>query len=336
MAEIAEMAEMAEMAEHVAPTVYYLGVHFLYASLVCLAAWVLTSIPRGSATTKYWIWVATSLNFMLPAGAVFDRLWAAHLSWARPLSFIGEAGVEIAQHASALLALCVAWSLGAILMSVRLGVRLVSDRRQAHPTPPRGAVDPGPSWFAHGIPIRFAESRQAPAVDGVLRPYISLPKGIDGLLSERELNAVLIHELTHARRRDNLIRLVHELGLCALWFHPLVWLAGSRLSLYRELSCDEAVIRSAQGGHLVSALAKLATPREERLLQATASSFLSRRLARLAAARPRRTSRLASTLLIVVFGVVLLAGVFETMGHTACCLAAARHRASHSQGHHAL
>jgi beta-lactamase regulating signal transducer with metallopeptidase domain len=323
------------MPEHIAPAVYYLGVHLLYASLVWLAAWVLTSIPRGSATTKYWIWVATSLNFMLPAGAVFDQLWASHLSWARPLSFIGDIGVGIARNTPALVTLCVAWLLGAILMAIRLCWRIRADQRHAHASSGQSAPDPRPRLVAQGVPVRFAESRQAPAVDGVLRPYISLPSGIDGLLSEHELDAVLIHELTHARRRDNLTRLIYEVSLCALWFHPLVWITGSRLSLYRELSCDEAVIQRAHGGHLVSALAKLANPEEELLLQATASSFLSRRLARLAAAHPRRTSRLANALLTVVFCAVLLAGVLETIGHTACCFAPPRDLASHSEGHHA-
>ena len=73
------------MAEHLAPVLYYFGVHLLYGSMVWLAAWTLTSIPRGSATTKYWIWLATSLNFILPVGAILDKLFAPHLSWATPL-----------------------------------------------------------------------------------------------------------------------------------------------------------------------------------------------------------------------------------------------------------
>src|SRR5207249_9193921 len=102
-------------------------------------------------------------------------------------------------------------------------------------------------------------------------------------------------EMAHARRRDNLIRLVHEASLCALWFHPLVWLAGARMALYRELSCDESVIRRAYGRELVSALAKLAVPGKAPFLQATASSHLSYRLARLAG--PPATHRAASFLL---------------------------------------
>lgn len=312
------------MHEHLARSLYYLGVHLLYASLVWLAAWVLTSIPRGSATAKYWIWLATSLNFMLPVGALLDTLLAPQFYWARPLGVIGAAGAGIAQNTTTASVLGLLWLLGASLMFTRLCLRIRSDHRSAQTSDPRSVSAKRPCLAAYGVPIEFVASRQGPSVDGVLRPRISLPQGIDKLLSEHELNAVLIHEVTHARRRDNLICLVHEVGLCALWFHPLVWLTGSRLSLYRELSCDESVVEHAQGGALISALTKLANPEESFLLQATASSFLSLRLARLLAAQPQRMCREASALMTAAFGAILLAGVFETIAHTACCFISRR------------
>lgn len=317
------------MHEHIAQTLYYLGVHLLFASLVWTAAWVLTSILRGSATTKYWIWLATSLNFILPLGAILDKIWAPHLSWARPLGAIGDAGVRLSESATLVAVLGGFWLVGATLMLTRLFLRIRAERREA-----RAAASPSdpasrPRFLAGGVPVKLAATRQAPAVGGLVNPYISLPHGIERLLTQPELNAVLLHELTHAKRLDNLARLIHEVGVCLLWFHPLVWITGSRLSLYRELSCDESVIENARGSDLVSALAKLANPEEPLLLQASASSFLSHRLARLSASPAQRSGLVANTALIVVFCIALFAGVFETVAHTACCFV---HRGQVHQG----
>ena len=302
------------MHEYLARPFYYAGVHFYYASLVWCAAWILTSTVRGSATAKYWVWVATLLNFSLPLGAVLDKSLARHLLWASPLGVIGEAGLRIAGNATLV---GTVWLLGAMLMAARLYLRVRADRRDAQAG--QSTIHSKRGFFIDGIPVRFAPSWNSPVVDGVLHPEICLPEGIDRLLTKSELNAVLHHELTHARRRDNLIWLIHEIALCLLWFHPLVWATGSRLAFYRELSCDEAVIHSGHGRKLVSALAKLANPEQPALLQATVTSFMSQRLARLAEARPLRTSRLASALLTIAFSALLAAGAFATVSHTACC-----------------
>jgi beta-lactamase regulating signal transducer with metallopeptidase domain len=305
------------MHEYIARTLYHLQIHLLYASFVCLVAWALTSMRFVSATTKYWIWVLTTLNFIFPAGALLDKLWSSYLYWASPLGVFGDVAGDISRGTTAVV-LGIVWLLGGILMLARLCLRLGAERRKAQAIAHQTSSDRRPGFLAHGIAVIFAASRRGPAVDGVLRPHISLPDGIDHFLSQRELDAVLIHEVAHARRRDNLIRLIHELTLCGLWFHPLVWLAGRRLALYRELSCDESVIQSNHGVDLVSALAKLADPEQAFLLQATASSFISHRLARLTA-QPRRPSLASNTFTAALFGAAVVAGVFATVAHTACC-----------------
>lgn len=305
------------MHEHIARAMYYFSIHLLFASIVATAAWVLTSILRASATTKYWIWVVTAFNFVVPSGALIDKLWARHLTWATPLGAIGGPVWDITEGRTAVV-LSVIWIAGTFVMLSRLVSRIRRECREAQA--PAGLGGPGATsnFLVDGIPVSFGEEHPCPAVRGVLYPRILLPVGIDRLLNQREFDAVLIHEVAHARRRDNLIRLFYELSSCALWFHPLIWLAGARIALYRELSCDESVIRRARGQELVSALAKLAVPEQVGVLQATASSHLSYRLA-LLAGPAKTTSRAASLLLTSLFAIAIAGGIFQTIAHTACC-----------------
>jgi beta-lactamase regulating signal transducer with metallopeptidase domain len=305
--------------EHIARTMYYFSVHLLYASIVGAAAWVLTSIRTASATTKYWIWVLTAFNFIAPTAAIIDKLWASHLAWATPLGTLGGPIWDMTEGRTAV-ALSVIWIAGAFVMLMRLVSRIRRECREAQVPARLDDCGVTSNFVVDGIPVSFGEGHPSPTVHGIFYPRILLPTGIDRLLDQREFDAVLIHELAHARRRDNLLRLLYEISLCVLWFHPLIWLAGARIALYRELSCDESVIRRAHGKALVSALAKLAVPKPAGVLHATASSHLSYRLARLAG--PAQTTyRAASLLLTSLFAAAIAGGIFQTIAHIACCFA---------------
>ncbi len=93
------------------------------------------------------------------------------------------------------------------------------------------------------IAICSLRSQVEPGIRGVWRLTITLPEGLSSLLAPREFEAVLLHELAHAKRRDNLtLGFVHVL-VCLFWFDPLLWWIERRLVAEQELACDEMVLR---------------------------------------------------------------------------------------------
>jgi hypothetical protein len=78
----------------------------------------------------------------------------------------------------------------------------------------------------------------APLTFGVLRPTVVLPPD----LSQPELDFVLRHEATHARRRDNLWYYITAIAIVIHWYNPVVWLLSWLLRQDVESCCDRAVI----------------------------------------------------------------------------------------------
>jgi bla regulator protein blaR1 len=100
-----------------------------------------------------------------------------------------------------------------------------------------------PVHFDTPIPVVSARTDLEPGVFGIWRPVLLLPESIAARLTPSQLEAILIHELCHVRRRDNLAASVHMLVESLFWFHPLVWWVGLRLVAERERACDEEVLR---------------------------------------------------------------------------------------------
>jgi hypothetical protein len=57
------------------------------------------------------------------------------------------------------------------------------------------------------------------------------------------LRQVILHEVSHLRRRDDWTNLGQQILKALLFFHPAVWWIERRISLEREMACDDMVLR---------------------------------------------------------------------------------------------
>lgn len=72
------------------------------------------------------------------------------------------------------------------------------------------------------------------AVYGIFRP---------ANYAARDIDAVLEHERTHIKSRDNLWRVLAFLCAAVHWFNPLAWLFLKKFTEDIEFACDEKVLR---------------------------------------------------------------------------------------------
>ncbi len=84
----------------------------------------------------------------------------------------------------------------------------------------------------------------SPMLLGVRKPWVVLPT-VE--LPEEDFRFVVLHELTHCRRRDVLYKWLTQLTVCIHWFNPLVHWMAREVERTGELSCDEAVLRHLDG-----------------------------------------------------------------------------------------
>ncbi len=147
---------------------------------------------------------------------------------------------EAAASSLLTLALLVVWALGFAAVAGSWAARALKLHALLRASEPHDAA----KRRADGPEIRTSQALLEPALVGIVRPVLLLPRDIAQYLTHTQLDAVLEHELAHWRRRDNLTAAVHMLVEALFWFHPLVWWIGARLVAERERACDEAVVRA--------------------------------------------------------------------------------------------
>ena len=122
-------------------------------------------------------------------------------------------------------------------------------------------------------------------------------------LPDRELEAVLLHEASHIRRRHSLERLAMELLKAALWWNPFVWLAARRLVEVEEYEADSDVLASGYAiNRYVDTLFMQLFGYSPEIANGLRSSLTKKRLKMMTSQPPSRHARLrlAATLPFII------------------------------------
>ncbi|MEA4988053.1 MAG: M23/M56 family metallopeptidase [Anaerovorax sp.] len=91
----------------------------------------------------------------------------------------------------------------------------------------------------HGdVKLMLNHKITSPMLVGLRRPMILLPVSN---ISEMDLKLVLTHELMHLKRKDLWVKVLALIAGTLHWFNPFVHVLRKDVSIWGELSCDEAL-----------------------------------------------------------------------------------------------
>lgn len=206
-------------------------------ALAGLSRGVLRVAKFASAVSRFAVWSSTLLAVVL-------------------MPFVMRSVPGIASHrgsvelsAASALILFSAWAVISVLLLIRLGMSLLHVRRLRsraekidavmHSELARMVREHGGK---RGIELLVSREIRVPTALGFFRPAVVLPAWALEQLSPEELKSVLLHELAHLSRWDDWTNLGQKLIKAIFFFHPAVWFIESRLSLEREMACDDLVL----------------------------------------------------------------------------------------------
>jgi beta-lactamase regulating signal transducer with metallopeptidase domain len=219
--------------------------------LIAIFAWiVLRFLPRQNAGTRFAVWFVALLAVSgLPlVGGMAGRAILPAALGARPL-------ITLTIPWGFLLFLI--WVLAACTAMLRLAAgvwRLRALRRSCIPID-LAQIDPAirktitKFFSSRSVTLATSEKVSVPSAFGFFKPMIVIPAWAMRELPHEDLNIILLHEFAHVRRWDNWTNLFQKAIRAVFFFHPAIWWIDSRLSLEREMACDDAVLAETANPH---------------------------------------------------------------------------------------
>jgi len=236
----------------------------------------------------------------------------------------------------------IVWAAGAIVLLIRLVVAwiLLSEllRSAAPNTDSRLTQTFREAWLALGpdalgagtaisrsksrrMPeLVFSDKLSGPAAAGILSPKVILPTSFARRINTQQLRDVLIHEVAHVLRGDQMIVLLQNVIGAVFWIHPLVRLLNRQLAQAREEVCDNYVLASTDAPSYSRTLLTLSQLLDSpRAMTGTVGLFTSRwklqqRVAGLLDEQRSRVTRLSKSAFVLIGVASLVLAVTVTFG----------------------
>jgi len=252
--------------------------------LIAIFAWALLRVlRRQNSGTRFAVWFLALLTVAaLPVlGGIGEgraRMVAGILSGMASANSWGSLRPAITIPGRWALFVFLAWALGASVAMMRLAAGLWRLRRLRRSCTPIVAADLDPAVrktveaigasgsvisnsISNLITIATSECVRVPAAIGFWKRTIVLPAWTLRELPAQDLNVILLHEFAHLRRWDDWTNLIQKIVRALFFFHPAVWWIEKRISVEREMACDDAVLAETANPHgyatcLVSLLEK--------------------------------------------------------------------------------
>lgn len=291
-------------------------------TFLALFAWILLRLlPRQNSGTRFALWFSVLLAIVvLPF--VAGKYLSIYASQAFPIS-VASGHSLITFSDSAAVAIFLVWAAIAGIGLIRVAIGLWQVHRIGNQSEEVDLkeLDPKISMLLKDLPraasLCVSDRIQVPAAIGLFQPMVVIPRWLAQEISAGELEQVMLHELAHLRRRDDWTNLAQKTIKALVFFHPSVWWLEHRLSLEREMACDEAVLAQARCPHAyaqcLTRLAERTLARKKlALAQAVVSRMrqLSQRVAQILDANRRSDTRLWKPAVPIVMAAAALCGLF--------------------------
>ncbi|HEU5451978.1 MAG TPA: M56 family metallopeptidase [Terriglobales bacterium] len=213
----------------------------LEGSALAAFAWALLRVwPRPNAATRFAVWFSALLaTALLP--------WVS--GWSAPAAPVSRTSLISVPERWALY-VAGAWMVVALISLARVvyGYLQLRRLRRSCRVVESDELDPAAAACFAAAPSRrkvqllSSPETEVPTAIGFLHPAVIMPERLLKELSPQDLGQVLLHEMAHLRRCDDWTNALQQVVKAIFCFHPAVWWVERRISLEREMACDDAVL----------------------------------------------------------------------------------------------